>query len=31
MYTSPKIVASLDASVVLAAALGHHDGSCYPS
>jgi hypothetical protein len=25
MYTAPKIVASLDAQLVLAAALGHHD------
>jgi len=25
MYTTPKIVASLDATLVLAAALGHHD------
>jgi hypothetical protein len=25
MYTSPKIIASLDAKVVLATALGHHN------
>jgi hypothetical protein len=32
MYTTPKILASLDATIVLAAALGHHDreSSCYP-
>jgi len=30
MYTAPRVIASLDATVVLSEAIGTFDGSCAP-